>query len=341
MLTRSARFLVLFALLPVLAACGSFEPVDDIDSPGAGMARLGRHLQEKGEVGGAIDFYRRALKNDPANLMAIKGLASVLETWGDKAAAADVYRAGVAARPKDGELHRDYGKLLIGLDEPAEAKRQFEAALDIDSDDTKARNGLGIALDYLGEHLKAQKQYQKALREEPGNLSTLNNLAYSYILAHRFERAIKVLEPHYNKPAATAALRQNLALAYGLSGMDVDAERIARMDLSPEKVAKNMNYYRRQRAEMAVDKAPYAELGTYATEAMAVAQIHRLQGKVNKAGGDLRPVVLPQVATPGGTPRFAVRMMGCSRPKDVSKLCQTLAKSGIPCVPRGHGAEME
>lgn len=341
MLSRSFRLLAFFALLPLLTACGSPSELEDIDSAGAGMARLGRHLQEKGEIGGSIDFYQRALKNDPKNIMAIKGLASVLEQWGDKDAAAEVYRNGVAARPKDAELRRNYGKLLIGMDDPAGAKQQFEAALGIDSDDARAHNGLGIALDYLGEHLKAQKEYEKALREEPGNLSTINNLAYSHILARKFDKAIKTLEPHYAKPTATPALRQNLALAYGLSGMDVDAERIAHIDLPPEKVAENLNYYRLQRAEMKVDTTPYAELGTYATEAMAVAQIQKMQDKVAKTGGDLRPVVLPQVATPGGTPRFAVRMMGCSKPDDVSRLCDTLAKSGIPCVPRGKGAEMQ
>ncbi len=335
------RLAALLVLLPVLAACGTPSELDDYDSPGAGMARLGRHMQEKGEVGGAIDFYRRALIQDPKNPMAIKGLAGVLEQWGDKKAAADVLRQGVSARPKDGELRRSYGKLLIALDEPMEARRQFEAALEVDNGDVKARTGLGVALDYLGEHLKAQKEYERALREEPENLATINNLAYSYILAKRYDRAMKLLEPHANKPSATAALRQNLALAYGLAGMDADAERIARMDLSPEKVAANMNYYRRQRAEMKLDKTPYAELGTYATEAMAIAQIEKLQEDVKKTGGNLKPVVLPEVASPGGTPRFAVRMMGCSKPSDVSRLCDTLAKSGIPCVARGKGAEME
>ncbi len=337
----SFRFTALLVLLPLMVACGSPSELDDYNSPGAGMARLGRHMQEKGEIGGAIDFYRRALAKDPQNIMAIKGLAAVLDQWGDKEGSASVYAEGVGARPEDGALRREYGKLLIALERPAEAKKQFEAAIDIDDDDAKAQTGLGVSLDYLGDHLKAQKAYEKALRLEPGNLATINNLAYSYILSKRYDRAMKLLEPHHNKPAATAALRQNLALAYGLAGMDADAERVARMDLSPEKVAANMNYYRRQRAEMKLDKAPYAELGTYATEAMAIAQIKRLQDDVDRVGGNLKPVVLPEVASPGGTPRFAVRMMGCSKPSDISRLCATLAKSGIPCVARGKGAEME
>lgn len=330
------RFLAFLALLPLLACT---DPVkdSDFDSSATGMVRLGSLMRDKGEVGPAIDFYRRALAKDPKSLPAIKGLAEVLEKWGDKQGAAKIYADGVAVHPSDLDLRRGYGRVLIALDDPAQAQKQYEAALEIDDDDTKSRSGLGVALDYLGEHKKAQKQYEKVLSEEPQNMATINNLAYSYILSQRYDLAIKKLEPYLGNVSATAAMRQNLALAYGLAGMEVDAERVSKMDLPPAKVKENMDYYRRQRAEMAVSTAPYAELGTYATEAMAVAQIDRLRDEVKKAGGDLKPVVLPEVAAPGGTPRFTVRMMGCSRPDDVSRLCETLGKVGVPCAPRGKG----
>jgi len=335
---RSLRALAFLALLP-LAACVTPPVGEDFDSPAAGMSRLGNHMREKGEIGAAIDFYRRALAADPHSAVAIKGLGGVLEQWGDKQAAADVYRDGVHQRPKDGEIHRSYGRVLVGLDKPAEAKEQFEAALDLDSGDLKARSGLGVTLDYLGEHTKAQKEYEKVLDSDPQNLATVNNLAYSYILSHRYDLAMNMLEPYVKKPSTTAAMRQNLALAYGLAGMDADAERVSRMDLAPDKVKANMDYYRRQRAELAVSTAPFVELGTYATEAMAIAQIERMRPQMEETGGDLKPVVLPEIAAPGGTPRFTVRMMGCSRPDDISRLCDVLGKSGIPCHPRGKGLQ--
>jgi hypothetical protein len=144
-----------------------------------------------------------------------------------------------------------------------------------------------------------------------------------------------LLEPHIKAPGATAALRQNLALAYGLAGMNMDAERVAKMDLPPDKVKESMAYYKRHRAEIAVTTAPYAELGTYATEALAESEINRLQEQFDETGVDLKPVIAPQVAAPGGTPRFAVRMMGCAKPDDVKVFCDQLAKNNIPCVVRG------
>lgn len=331
---------VLLGLVLMLSACAS--SMDEASqSSSAGLTQIAGQLQQKGEVGVAIDFYRRALLKNPRNAAAIKGLAGTMEQWGDKQAAANIYQEGVAKCPDDGEMRRNYGKLLLGLERPDEAQHQYEVALDIDDDDSKARSGYAIALDYLGEHKKAQAQYEELLDQEPNNLVTLNNLAYSYILSHRFDRAIALLEPELSNHAATPAMRQNLALAYGLAGMDADAERVAKMDLTPDKVAQNMDYYRQKRAEISVAATPYAELGTYATEAMAVGQIQKMRGQIERSGGDLKPVVVPQVAAPGGTPRFTVRMMGCSRADDVSRLCETLAKSGIPCVPRGKGVDLD
>lgn len=333
------RTLLFVTMLPVVAACAAQDEGVAPDSSSAGYARLGGMLRDKGDMGASIDFYRRALSSDARNFEARKNLAEVMEKWGDKNEAMKLYREGVELHPANIDLLRGYGRMLLAADKPAEAKKQYQAALEVNDSDTKSLSGMGVALDYLGDHKKAQEFYKEALGNDPENLATLNNLAYSYILTKRYDEAIKLLEPRIEDSRATPALRQNLALAYGLSGLDIDAERVARMDLSPEKVQQNLDYYRRQRAELAVTTAPYAELGTYATEAMAMAQIDKLSEQVQQAGGDLKPVILPEVSSPGGTPRFTVRMMGCTRPDDVTKLCDTLSAVGIPCVPRGKNLD--
>ena len=64
---RCTSFLALLSL----SACFAPDPSEEFDSPAAGMARLGRQMQEKGEIGPAIDFYRRALAKDAKSPMAI------------------------------------------------------------------------------------------------------------------------------------------------------------------------------------------------------------------------------------------------------------------------------
>lgn len=335
------RFSCFFKQLPVLlvllAMTGCALAPDDLenaDSPAAGMVRLAEQLRTRGDYRGAADFYTRATQRDPDSMQAHRGLADVYEHLGLTAEAANEYRAVLKHRPDDLETRRNLGRVLLAMEQPAEARDAYAAALELDSHDTKALNGMAVALDHLGEHEKAQKYYEKVLQQDPDNLATINNLAYSNILSGNSGEAVRLLEPHLKSPGATTALRQNLALAYGLSGMMADAERVAKMDLPPQKVKEALAYYKSKRAEKAVTTAPYAELGTYATEALAETEIHKMQAHIDEAGVDLKPVITPQVAAPGGTPRFAVRMMGCAKPDDVGVFCDQLAKHNIPCVIR-------
>jgi len=135
-------------------------------------------------------------------------------------------------------------------------------------------------------------------------------------------------------PRATPAIRQNLALAYGLSGMDADAARVAKIDLSPAKAKEALAMYKRRRAESEVTTSPYVELGSYPTEAMAQAAIERLLPRLFAKGGDMKPVVAPEVAAPGGTPRFSARLMSCAKPEELQAFCDELVASGVPCRPK-------
>jgi Flp pilus assembly protein TadD len=330
---RCAALMLIF-LLPVACAPATVN-YDDSDSPAAGMVRLAEQLRARGDNVGAADFYQRAVQRDPKDALAHKGLAAALEATGHMAAAADEYRAVVKLKPRDGDAWRSLGRVSLAMDQSVLARDAYKAALGIDGDDAKALNGLGVALNNLGDHQGAQKQFEKALKEDSGNLATFNNLAYSYILDGKYDEAIRLLEPRVTSPGATPALRQNLALAYGLAGMDADAERVAKIDLPPARVKEALAYYHQRRAELAVSTAPYAELGTYPTQALAEAEIAAMQKQIDAAGADLRPVILPQVAVPGGTPRFALRMMGCSKPEDLKVFCDQMAKNGMPCEARG------
>jgi Flp pilus assembly protein TadD len=314
-----------------LAACADeIDHGPDPDSAGANMTRLAQQLIAQGDKAGAVDFYQRALQRDPTNRTALLEYGALLEQAGNTDAAAQLYSHGLDAKPRDPELLRRYGRTLIALDKPKEAKDQYEKALDVDDDDVKALNGLGAAWDYLGDHEKAQKYFLKALTQDKDDLRTLNNLAYSYILSGHYQEAIARLEPYQKDPAATAALRQNLALAYGLAGMDLDAARIAKMDLNAAQVKANLSYYRRQRAALAVSTAPYLDLGSYATQGMAEAVIGRLEGLDLPAG--LTPVVMPEVTVPGGTPRFMLHLTGPLRDEESGTICRNIKTRDIPCV---------
>ena len=103
--------------------------------------------------------------------------------------------------------------------------------------------GLGVAYDMIGDAREAQVHYRMGLQLAPNNVTLLNNLGLSLALSGDLPGSIDLLLRVVASAAATARHRQNLALAYGLSGQIEQAAAVARQDLDEEAVANNLAYY--------------------------------------------------------------------------------------------------
>ncbi|MFY9289067.1 MAG: tetratricopeptide repeat protein [Alphaproteobacteria bacterium] len=322
--------IVAIAALGLLAACSVAEKPEGADI--GSMTHIANQLRGRGDDAGAADFYQRALQRDPKDKTARKALAEIFEAHGDTENALLNYNEALRNDPNDGELHRNLGRLYIKLNRPQDAKGEYERALSLDARDTKAMNGLGISLDYLGKHEAAQKIYKEVLDEKSDDMTALNNLAHSYVLVGSYEEAIKILEPHVKSKHATPALRQNLAEAYGMAGMQADAERVARMDLTPEQMKRNLDYYNKRRNALSLTPKLYADLGSFPTQAMAEARLATIRGKFKEADG-LVINVTPEVKAMNSTPSFVLRALGFARPDKVKVFCDKLKKEAIDCKP--------
>jgi Flp pilus assembly protein TadD len=317
------------ALMVGLGACDM--PMKPEGADVGGMTHIADQLHAQGDDSGAAEFYQRALQHNPNDTRARTALAQILETHGDTAAAAQQYQLALNAEPDSGELHRDLGRVDIKQGRYADAKDQYEKALQSDSGDDKALNGLGIALDYLGNHEAAQKTYKQVLDDKPDDLTALSNLGHSYVMVGAYSEAIALLEPHLHDKTATPALRQNLAEAYGMAGMDVDAERVAKMDLSPDQVRHNLEAYRARRAALSPEAKLYADLGSFPTEAMADARIEDVKANFADDAAGLIIATQPEVKTSGGTPSFTVRVSGFARAEKLRSFCEKLKKAELTC----------
>ncbi|MDX2027633.1 MAG: tetratricopeptide repeat protein [Alphaproteobacteria bacterium] len=317
-------------LLGMLAACAPEQPGN---TTADGMSRIGDQLRARGDDAGAVDFYLRGLQRAPQDVQARKALGAILEKHGDNANAVEQYREGLKYAPDDADLLRSYGRVLIRLNQPAEARDAYAHALKSDSRDIKSLNGLGVSLDMLGQHDAAQKTYKEALDSKHDDLPTLNNLAHSYVLSGAYGEAIKLLEPHARNREATPALRQNLAEAYGMAGMEADAERMARMDLTSEQVKRNLAFYRKARARLTPGASLYADLGDFATQAIADANLEQIKTTYGKELEGLTLAVVPEIKSIGSTPRFVVRATGFAKSAQMRAFCDRLQKDKALCVP--------
>jgi Flp pilus assembly protein TadD len=323
------NYLLLALAAAALVACDiPTEPEGIHDAP---MSRIGEQLQQRGDDQGAADFYLRALERKPDDLAALSNLGTILERHGNIEGAESYYAAALKQAPDDQELLHAEGRVLIRMGRTADARGIYWTILGKNPRDVKALNGLGIALDYLGQHEEAQKSYRTALDQDPNNLSSLNNLAHSYVLTGRYDEAIALLEPRAADKTATPALRQNLAEAYGFNGMYADAERLARIDLKPQDVKRNLAYYRAQRAKLAPEPKLVADLGAYPTNEMAEAKAEAARALA--AGKQVTIEVKPEVQTTGGTPSFILRASGFRDAEGLNEFCKESSKNGIECKP--------
>jgi Flp pilus assembly protein TadD len=320
-------------LLAVLTSCSSTEQASSADP--TNMVELGNQMRAKGNDVSAVEFYQRALQQNPNDLEARKALAEIVEAHGNNAEAVQQFTAALQIDPENGDIHRGLGRLHLKMGQPDKAKEHYNHALQINSRDVKALNGLGVTLDYLGNHVAAQNAYKEALDYEPDDLSALNNLAHSYVLTGAYDEAIKLLEPRIKDKGATPALRQNLAEAYGMNGMHADAERMARMDLTPEQIKHNLSYYKAARAKLSLEPKLSADLGSFPTPNMADARAEDIK---TRFADDVEGLIVESKSTVksiGSTPSFTVAVTGFAKKERLKTFCDKLKKENIACKARG------
>lgn len=211
------------------------------------LLQLGNRMREKGDLNGAAEMYRRAMRADPESPLPPAALGDTLRHLGQYAEAEEVYHQTLAKHPYSGLALQGYGILLIEAGQPDAAITLLIPAVDEDVADHRVYNVLGIAYDALGDHTEAQNQYLAGLNMAPGNRSLSNNMALSLALQERYEAAVAQVESLLTGTDADKPLLHNLALIYGLGGNIGEAGKILR-DLLPEAdVVNNLAYYQNLR----------------------------------------------------------------------------------------------
>jgi len=152
--------------------------------------------------------------------------------------AIDLLEQAVALSP------RDVGYRMLLADAYLKSGR-FDSArttyLDvIELDPANVRAGLSIALIQI-----AQGRPQSAVSRlaDLENRAPAADVGLAYALAGRPDRAIALLEAAARSPSATARTRQNLALAYAMSGDWRRARAVAAQDISPADVDARMTQW--------------------------------------------------------------------------------------------------
>lgn len=252
------------AALCLLSACDRF---DDLKS-GQGMNGAERKFYDQaksaeraGDSEKAIGLYRSAANASTGSVQAQLALGQLLREKGKGADAAAVLEEAVAKQPQNADALRGLGNAYIVAGDGTKALAAFDRALAIDMSDAKSLNGRGVALDLLGRHGEAQESFRKAKESQSGSVAYIeNNLALSLIAEKKYGEAIPLLERLASEKDATPQIRQNLAMAYALSGDNAKARAWLLKDLTEAETNANLAFYAkladtRNRAPAAKSKA--------------------------------------------------------------------------------------
>ncbi len=196
--------------------------------PGA-AARWGRHLQQTGRAGEAIEPLRSAHGADPDDDGVRDALLAALSKTGATGERAEVLAASVARHPDDAHLLVRYGKALIEIGQRRQGIEALRRAHRLRADG-RTVIALGVALGRSGDSQEAVVLFEQYMAERPDALSAQINCGVAYGEIGDFTTAVRYLLDASQRAPHLAAIQQNLAVIFSRMGQldaAIDALRLA------------------------------------------------------------------------------------------------------------------
>src|SRR5262245_59068695 len=121
------------------------------------------------------------------------GYARALKVMGNKDRALGVLEASFRQNQNNGELAAEFGRLALDMGRLDIAKYTLQVAEAQGISDWKTLSALGTLHAKAGQHNEAQRYYLAALQAQPDSISVTNNLAMSYALDGKADKAEQLL----------------------------------------------------------------------------------------------------------------------------------------------------
>jgi Flp pilus assembly protein TadD len=157
-----------------------------------------------------------------------------------KEALAVLEAASSASAPPHRALIVERGLMSLELGQMAGAQKLLASVNDPKAKDWRVLSGLGVASASLGQQPEAQVYFQSALAASPNNATVLNNLAMSYMLDKKVDKAEQLLRRASKNAGTKPRVAKNLALAVSLKparGDDAGSAKVANAPVANAPVA--------------------------------------------------------------------------------------------------------
>ncbi|MGA7723717.1 MAG: tetratricopeptide repeat protein, partial [Opitutaceae bacterium] len=165
-----------------------------------------------------IALWRDTVLRRPSNERAYLALASALSVAGRDEEACREFTEALRIEPWDFEARRGLGLSLYHLGRVDEALKQYRGIATPKPDSAELHYDIGLALDRKGRLDEAIGEFRKALGIDPGYGEVRNNLGSALFRKGRVDEAISQYELALGSTADPALIRFNLGLAIASKG---------------------------------------------------------------------------------------------------------------------------
>ena len=174
---------------------------------------LGSVLTLKGKYEEAESEFEQALKSEPVNAEAYRGLARVYELKGSPEKAEATFKRAIDLRPNDWRGFRDLGAYYFRNGHLEKAELPYRKVLALTGGTAAAYNDLGVIYMLQGRYSEAEVEFKKSLQNKPIAMN-LSNLGSLYYLQVRYRDAIPPYEKAVEISSTNSSWWGNLADAY-------------------------------------------------------------------------------------------------------------------------------
>ncbi len=174
---------------------------------------IGSVLADRGDYAGALPYYEKATRINPAFAQARSNLGIALFQLGRVEEAIKCYREALRLSPGYSDAYYNLGVALFSLGHTREAISAYENALRSNALNVKASYNLAIALATAGRTREAFDRYSETLKIEPDYAEAHNNLGILLFNNGRIADAIVQFSDAVRLKPDWAEARRNLSVA--------------------------------------------------------------------------------------------------------------------------------
>ncbi|MFM9912420.1 MAG: tetratricopeptide repeat protein [Methylophilaceae bacterium] len=166
----------------------------------------------------ALVYYRRALKAEPDNPLALNQCASILIGLDRPEEAEEYVQQALKVSPENAASLMHLGRIALLQDKPAAAEDLFNKSLQHSADDVNCLNWLGLAQLQQDKYADAQRALQKAVTLDPDLAQAHNNLGLAQHRQGELSNAVASFKSALSIDESYVSAKINLANSLRILG---------------------------------------------------------------------------------------------------------------------------